>query len=164
MSIPRDDNQVPYNSFETLNSVKSDPGTFAGGTTDARGDDGGAKDGGAIFTVTGEVLVRIFGVCTTTLVGGATIEVGVAGNTASLIAQIADATDLITSEIWLDATPTVLGADLLANVLGPYVIVNGLDIIETITTTNITAGELHYICMWSPLSPDGNVVANPSMA
>jgi len=163
MPIPKDDNSVSYTSFETINSVKSDPGTFAGGTTDERGDDGGAKDGGAIFTVTGEVLVRIFGVCTTTLVGAASIEVGVAGNTAALIAQIADATDLITSEIWHDATPTTLGVDLLATVTGPYLVVNGLGIIETIGTTNITAGELHYICMWSPLSPDGDVVANPTL-
>ena len=163
MSIPRDDNNVPYNSFATLNSVKSDPGTFAGGTTDARGDDAGAKDGGAIFTVTGEVLVRIFGVCTTLLAGAsATIAVGVTGNTAALLA-LTTATDIDANELWNDTTPGV-GTDTLANITGPHVIVSGLNILETIATANITSGELHYICMWSPLSPDGNVVANPSLA
>jgi len=157
--IAVDENSKPFTNVDSFAVEKSDPGTFAGGTTDARGDDGGALDGAAIYTVTGEVLVRIFGVCTTTLVGAATIEVGVAGNTAALIAQIADATALITSEIWLDATPTTLGVDTLANVLGPYVVVNSLDIIETVGTANITAGELHYICLWRPLSQDGNVVS-----
>ena len=155
---------VPYASFETLNVAKSDPGTFAGGTTDARGDDAGAKDGGAIFKVTGEVLVRIFGVCTTLLAGAsATIEVGVTGNTAALLA-LTTATTIDANEIWFAATPTDVGIVALASVNGPFIVVAGLDIIETIKTANIDSGELHYICMWSPLSPNGLVTPNPSLA
>ena len=145
--------------LDSFNVEMSEPTPFVGGTTDARGDKDGTNAAFTLYTVTGDVLVRIFGVCTTAITGAATLEVGVAGNTASLIAQIAAATDLIASEIWLDATPTILGVDLLSNVLGPYIIVNGLNIIETVASADITAGQVHYICLWSPLSRDGNVVS-----
>lgn len=145
--------------LDSFNVEMSEPDAFAGGTTDARGDKDGTNATFTLYTVTGDVLVRIFGVCTTAIVGAATLEVGVAGNVKSLIDRIASASDLIASEIWLDATPTILGVDLLANVLGPYIIVNGLDIIETTGTADITAGQVHYVCLWSPLSRDGNVVS-----
>ena len=46
--------------------------TFDGGTTNGWGDDGGALDGAAIFTVTGVVFARMFGICTTNLAGTGT--------------------------------------------------------------------------------------------
>src|SRR3990172_11877847 len=70
-------------------------------------DDTGAAGSYTIFTITGDVLLRVFGVCKEALTSGgaATIELGVSGNTAALIAQ-ATATALILNEIWHDATPT----------------------------------------------------------
>jgi len=137
---------------------KSTPSAFAGETANARGDKDGTKATMKIFTVTGDVLVRIFGVCTTTLVGAGTLEVGVTGNTAALIAQIVNATDLVANEIYNDATPTEVGAGLLSSVLGPYIVANGLDINEKVGTADITAGQVYYICIWRPISEDGNVV------
>ncbi len=157
MGTKMDISEVIRTSLDTFNILKCDPGAFAGGTSNARGDKDGTKGTMPLFKVTGEVLVRIFGVCKLTLVGAGTIEVGVAGNTASLIAQIADATALATSEIWNDATPTELGVGLLSNILGPYVVVNSPTIDEKVGTADITAGGLYYICLWRPLSPDGNV-------
>jgi hypothetical protein len=134
------------------------PGAFAGGTTNARGDDGGTNDPFTLFTVTGDVLVRMFGVCTVNLAGaGATVEVGVTGNTAALIAQTTG-TDIDANDIFNDASPAV-GTDTLANITGPHVIVNGLDIIETVATANVTSGNIYYVCLWQPLSEDGDVVA-----
>lgn len=148
-------------SFMTLDTcaiATAAPTAFAGGTTDARGDDGGANDPFTLFTVTGDVLVRIFGVCTTLLTGDtATLEVGVTGNTASLIAQTT-ATDIDANEIWSDSTPSV-GVDTLASVLGPYLVVNGLDIIETVATADVTAGNIRYVCMWRPLTTGSSVVS-----
>lgn len=135
----------------------SRPLAFAGGTANKRGNDGGTKDPQPLFTVTGDVLVRIWGVCTVDLAGAtATLSVGVTGAVAGLIA-LTTATDIDASEIWNDATPAA-GVELLSNVLGPYIIEDGNDIIETVATANITSGQVYYICLWMPLSLDGNVV------
>ena len=129
--------------------------TFAGGTTNARGDQDGTGNPGALFTVTGDVLVVIFAKCTTNLAGSsATLEVGVTGNTAALLAQTT-AEDIDAGDVWRDASPAV-GAEAIN---GAVFIAGGLDIIETTGTANITAGAITYYCMWLPLSSDGNVVA-----
>lgn len=121
---------------------------------------GAAGLGGAgattLFTVTGSVAVRVIGACTKDLVGTATLEVGISGNTAGLLAQIADATTLDAGESYLDATPATLEAVDLNN---GFIIANGQDIIETIGATNITDGTVLFVCFWLPLSTDGNVVA-----
>lgn len=154
----RDVNNQPHFTLDSFNVEKCAPTAFAGGTTDARGDDGGANDPFTLFTVTGDVLVRIFGVCTVDLAGAtATLEVGVTGNTAALIAQTT-ATDIDVGDIWNDNAPA-LGTDVLANLTGPHIIVNGLDIIETVGTANITSGNVYYVCLWRPLSRDGKVVS-----
>ncbi len=154
------DNEISRTSLDAFNIMKCSPGAFLGGTSNARGDKDGTKAVLPLFTVTGVVLVRIFGVCTVDLVGSGTIEVGVAGNTAALIAQMADATTIDAGEIWNDATPP-LGVDLLANVLGPYIVAAGhngtITIDEKVASADITAGNLDYYLMWRPISPDGNV-------
>ncbi len=77
---------------------------FIGGTSNAHGDHDGTGDPYTIFTVTGMVMVRyVFGVCNTSLVGAATLEVGTANNTAKLIAQIANTTTLDAGDIYTDA-------------------------------------------------------------
>ena len=134
------------------------PVAFTGGSANTRGDTAGTANPFTLFNVTGDVLVRIFGVCTVDVAGAGTLEVGVAGNTAGLIAQVVDATNIDQNDIYNDATPAV-GVDTLASVLGPYVVVNGLDIIETCGTADLTAGNIYYVCLWRMLSDDGNVVA-----
>jgi len=151
-----DKSEVTKTPIDSYNIAICSPSAFAGGTTDARGDKDGANAAFKLFNVTGTVLVKIFGICTVNLAGAGKLEVGVTGNTAALIAQIADATDLDAGDIFADATPT-LGATLFADVLGPYIVANGLDIYETSSVTDITAGNIQYICLWRPLSPDGNV-------
>jgi len=120
--------------------------TFVTATTGATGTH-------TLFTVTGNCLVSVFGICDTNLAGAGTIEVGVAGNTAGLLAQIADAENLDNGDNWVDATPEV-GVSALP---GMFINNDGSDIILTIGTTAITAGVVDFYCLWRPLSSDGNI-------
>ena len=127
--------------------------TFDGGTTNAIGDHDGTSDPFSIFTVTGTVRMKIYAICTTTLVGAlATLEVGTALSTAGLIAQTT-ATDIDVNEIWHDATPdTSIELDTVSveNIVSQSVI-------GTVATANITAGVIKFMILWRPITADGNV-------
>ncbi len=114
----------------------------------------GAAGSHTLFTVTGDVLVTIFGSCTTNMDGaGADFEVGVTSNTAGLIAQIADVEDLDAGDIYQDATPEVGTVALPSS----RIIVGGLDILLKITNADITAGVVDWYLLWRPLSSDANI-------
>jgi hypothetical protein len=153
----RDKNSQPYFSLDSFNVEICTPSAFDGGTTNARGDYDGTSGSMTIFTVTGDVIVKVFGVCTVDLVGNtATLEVGTVKSSAGLIAQTT-ATNIDENEIWHDTTPDT---NIEAITVAPdRFIVNGADIIEKSGTANITAGNIYYICLWRPLSSNGNVVA-----
>jgi hypothetical protein len=129
--------------------------TFAGGTANAIGDHDGTGDPFTIATVSGIVAVKVLaiGVVDLAIDGGATLEVGVAGDTAEIIAQTAgDAIDA--GEIWHDNTPdskcetlTVLTEKLVANT----------NIIGTVATANITAGSIDFYVFWYPLTNGATV-------
>lgn len=107
-----------------------------------------------LFTVTGDVLITVFGVCTTSMDGaGADFEVGVTGNTAGLIAQIADVEDLDAGDIYQDASPEVGTVALPSS----RIVVGGLDVLNKITNANITAGVIDWYCLWRPLSDDADI-------
>ena len=119
--------------------------------------DGGTQKAYVQFTVTGTVLVHVFGVCQTTFTGGSTISLGISGNTAALIAATTD-TDLDQYETWQDATPEANpGAiDLTAR---SFVITNGADVQFLVASANVTAGVVDFYCLWAPLSADANITA-----
>lgn len=122
--------------------------TYAAATT-------GATGASTLFNVTGNVLCYIVAVCGTNLAGAsATIEVGVTGATAALIAQTTG-TDIDANEGWYDATPTLAEA----NTPQWHVIGGGLDIKQTIATAAVSAGQITYYCFWKPLSETGRVEA-----
>ena len=121
--------------------------TFAAATT-------GAAGSHTLFTVTGNVLLSVFGVCTTNMVGsGADFEVGVTGNTAGLIAQIADVEDLDAGDVYIDATPEVG----VAAVPAMQILNGGLDVLLKITNADVSAGVVTFYCLWRPLSSDANI-------
>lgn len=120
--------------------------TFAETTT-------GAVGAHTLFTVTDNCLVSVFGVCDTNLAGAATMEVGVAGNTAVLLAQIANATTLDDGDVYVDAD-TAVGA---AQIATPFIVNDGADIILTIGSTAVTAGVVDFYCLWRPLNSSGLV-------
>jgi len=137
-------------NYRTINSNQAllleSSWTFVTATTGATGTH-------TLFTATGNCLVSVFGICDVDLTGAATIEVGVAGNTAGLIAQIADATTLDDGEIWVDATPAV-GVEAIP---ATFVLNDGADIILTIGATAVTAGRVDFYCTYRPLSSDANI-------
>ena len=123
--------------------------------------DTGSQAAYTVFTVTGEVLIHYFiGICEAALTsaGTPTIEVGVSGNTAALIAQVADGTGLIANELWHDATPTTT-LEQIDPTGRAFAVANGQDIIFTIGGADLTAGKINFYCEWSPLSAGATVVA-----
>lgn len=156
------------NSADVSNPVvwqvtKHTSSAFTGGTANAHGDHDGTGDPYTIFSVTGDVIIKaVWGICNTSLVGAGTLEVGVTGNTAKLIAQIADTTTLDDGDVWTDAG-TEAGVDVQG--AGVLAFINdGADIIETAGTANITAGQIDYYCMWAPAEPGASVVSAAAVA
>jgi len=157
----RDANGVPIWT-DGITSKKSI--TFAGATADAWGNDGGALDGAAIFTVTGMVKLQLVAECTTSLTGaGATIEVGITGDTAIYI-PIETSTQVDAGQILLNdaanATYAIIGGETAAAGNLPLYLLNGNDIIITFKTADTEAGVLDFYCIWTPISDDGSVTAS----
>ena len=139
----RDQNFVP---IQGLGFTASKAITFSALTT-------GAVGATTLFTVTGVVAVRLFGVVSgADVTGSGTIEAGIVGNTASLLAQTTG-TSLDVGEIWVDTGPATVEALPALSILAA-----GTDIIQTIATDTLTAGTLTYYCLWFPISTDGNLV------
>ena len=144
-AMDRDENSAIIYSNEAFKLEST--WTFSAATT-------GAVGSHTLFTVTGNVLVQVFGICDTNMAGsGADFEVGVTGNTAGIIAQIADVEDLDDGDIYIDATPEVGVAALPST----FILNDGLDILLKITGTAVTAGVIDFYCLWRPLSSTGNV-------
>lgn len=137
----------------------SAPTAFTGGTSNTRGDKDGTFTSFPLFFVNGEVKVIVYGVCTTTLVGAGTIEVGLTGNTALVLPQVSDATTIAAGDVWVDSSVGEVGGFVATSLPAATYITNGLDIIETSGTADITAGNIYYVCLWLPISPNGKVRA-----
>lgn len=149
-SIDRDANRGLISGNQAFKAEQS-AWTFVTATT-------GAVGAHTLFTVTGNCLVQVFGICDTDLTGSGTVEVGVTGNTAALIAQTTG-TAIDDGEIWVDATPAV-GVEALPST---FILNDGNDIILTVATNTIDAGVIDFYCLWRPLSSDGNItVATPA--
>jgi hypothetical protein len=148
-----------FNKLITADNIATDVGIFRATIGNYNfTDDTGAQAAYTIFTVTGDVYIQqIYGACKTALVGAGTIELGIAGNTAILIAQTT-AADLDQYELWQDATPEANPGVVI--LLGrSWVLQNGANIIFTVAGADLTAGEIVFYCNWIPLSTNGNVVA-----
>ena len=133
-------------------AAKASPSVFDGGTANARGDESGTGNPQSLFTVTGDILVAVYGVCTVNLVsaGGATIGVGTADNANGIIPSTT-AADIDADEVWVDTTPSV---DLISvDELIFYIVTNGNNIVETTANSqDITAGQIFYNGIWRPLT------------
>ena len=140
------------NSFPKYKSVQKDI-VFDGGTLNGIGDISGTNNPYTLFDITGTVELSIFAVCKTNLAGaGGTVEVGITGAIAVLIAQTT-ATDIDVGEIWHDDSPDAKVE--LTSVIKRNIVTS--DVILTAATADITAGKIQFICMWTPISSDGNV-------
>lgn len=111
-----------------------------------------------LFSVTGTIRGKLTAFCTTNLAeegapGGATVEVGIAGNTAGLIAQTA-ALDIDAGDIWHDASPDA-SLELAATAI-EFNLSNGVDIILTVATDEVTEGVITFCLEYFALSTDGS--------
>jgi len=109
-----------------------------------------------LFTVTGVAMVRVFGVIDETLVGAATLELGVASATAGLIAQVADATTLAAGDILANSGTATL---IPLGQTNEYAIVSGTDIDITVASANVTDGQITFYVQWLPVSVGATVAA-----
>lgn len=121
-----------------------------------------ANSGLILFTVTGAVLARIYGVVTATAFTSTgttgTLAVGNAGNTQLFLpTTTANGTNLVANTAWVDNAPTLLGKVLVAANL-TWVALNGGTVILTIATNNMTAGGMTLYCDWIPVSAGATVV------
>lgn len=135
---------------------------YTGGTTNAHGDHDGTGDPYTLFNVTGDVVISDFvGICNVSVVSTSdtgTLEVGVTGNTAKLIAQTtAGSGTIVAGDVITDAGSEA-GVDVNAHSGAKHYIANGTDIIETLATNNFTAGQIDWYCIWAPLEPGAEVV------
>ena len=106
-------------------------------------------------------MLYVIGICQVSLTtggGAATIELGIAGNTAALIAQTTG-TELDQYETWQDATPEANPGAVDSGASSTKIIANGVDVILTIATADLTAGDIDFHAFWMPLSTDGALVA-----
>lgn len=142
------------------NVAKKVSSAFDGGTSNAHGDKDGTLAAYPLFTTYGDVLVHVFGVCNVLPVGATgTLSVGVAGNTASLIA-LETASEIAAGNVFVSATQAVGAARLVGQ---PFVIAGAaagtaINIIETVATADLTAGQIDYYCLWIPLEPGAKVL------
>lgn len=147
-SLDRDANRATFQSNESFRVANA--WTFVTGTTGAVGQH-------TLFTVTGDVIVNVFGICNTDLTSGgaATISVGSVGNVAGIVAATT-ATDIDDGDIWVDATP---GVQLEALPQRGFVVNDGQDITIDILVAAITGGAIDFYCLWRPLESTGLVTA-----
>ncbi len=110
-----------------------------------------------LFTVTGDVVVYLIPVVTTsvTSIASANIRLGVTGLTDAIIADTLS-TDLDAREIWISAGPDSEIEPLDST--RSYIITDGNDILLTLSA-QVDAGAITFYCFWSPLSSDGILVA-----
>ena len=113
-----------------------------------------------LFTVAGHVKVRIFGIVTETLTednGDETLEVGIAGATAALIAQYATPLDLIAGDIFTNAAASTSSP---AGFPSDWAVIGDTDIdIVVAGSTGIDDGRITFYVEWIPITAGATVVA-----
>lgn len=110
-----------------------------------------------VFTVTGDVIIRLIPVITTdvTSAASANVRLGVVGNTDAMIVDSLS-TGLDARGIWVDQTPdNEIESD--ERIRG-YIVTDGNDIVLTLSA-QVDAGVIRFYCFWTPLSTDGMVVS-----
>lgn len=108
-----------------------------------------------LFTVTGEVEATVYGFIESSVTSGGalTLELGVTGNTAGLIAITAVA-QLLLNRYWVTTT-TAVGIAALPSAK----LISAANIVHVVRDAAATAGVITYYAVWRPVSSDGALVA-----
>jgi hypothetical protein len=144
--------------LDGYNVIESFPPPFTGATGNTRGDKDGTMASTKIFDVFGDVKVIVIGRCKTTLAGAGSIEVGITGNTALVIAQCADATTIAAGDLYVDTSVAEAGGFVATALPAATYIFNGNDIYEKVAGTDVSAGQMSYVCLWTPITEGSKVV------
>lgn len=119
-----------------------------------------------IATVTGLVHLVIIPECTGTLTDaadGASIQLGIEGSTAAIIASTgaagAGGNTIATGEFWIDATPADLTENRTALDALDFLVANGNDVGYEITGAALTGGTIVFHIFWEAISSTGVVAA-----
>lgn len=108
-----------------------------------------------IFTLTGRVSIQDFSVfCTEDLVGAATLDFGVVGDTNFLCVQVANATTIDVNE-WINVASGAGVVGAIGNSLSTSVISGS--IILTVGAADVTDGTLVVDITYRPLTSDGEL-------
>lgn len=145
---------APYkNAIYTKAAIQSAPGAWTQGNSPL-----------TLFTVTGTVFARVYGIvggtAFTSTGGLGTVSVGAAGTVQLFLpttAANAVGAQLGIGTVWVGATPLVLAAvPLLGNLTWAFI--NATPIIATIATADMTAGAITMYCDYVPISAGSGVV------
>lgn len=115
-----------------------------------------------LFTVTGDIACRVWGVVGATAVtstsGTTTLSVGTLESTAELLsASTVNNSQFAATDVWGDTSPT---KDVEAIGGGNWRLIGGpADVFISRSVDDITAGSITIYMWWFPASEDGNVVA-----
>ena len=113
-----------------------------------------------LFTVTGDVIVRVIAICKTAVAsaGGCNISVGITGATAAII-PLTDCTLLAADEIWHDNSPdSKIEPMTIAGAVG-FVVSSQTITLFVEAGKQVDSGAVAFYCLWTPLSGDGMVGA-----
>jgi hypothetical protein len=151
------------NNVVTWRIAKKAASAYTGGTANTHGDYDGTGMPYKLFNVDGDVIISDFwGVCNVSVTSTSntgTLEVGVTGNTAKLIAQTTAGSGTIAAGDIITDAGSEAGIDVNANSGAKHYIANGADIIETGGTNNLTAGQIDWYCVWAPAEAGATITA-----
>jgi hypothetical protein len=114
-----------------------------------------------IFSIVGMNRVKLYTECIASGVnagGSAGICFGVAGSTSAFIASTPVSQFTNTNRFWVDVTPTETHTTY-GSALIDQVIPGGINVGYEIGTSAPSGGTLRFHCLWTPLSPSGQVTA-----
>lgn len=116
-----------------------------------------------LFTVTGDVMVRVWGVVGGTAVtstgSNGTLQIGTTEDPNAIIgATTMDGSQFDATDVWVDTTPTE-DCEAMTSSSGWFIIGGGADIVCTVSTNSSDGGVLTMYCEWRPISSGATVVS-----
>lgn len=124
--------------------------------------DGHVCGSASLFTISGDVRVKLLAVCTTNLAGGGAgsqVTLGFNGALTNLIGQTT-ATGIDLGEQWTSST---LANNIAVNTLAAGIfdrVVTGYTAIKlAITSASTSTGKIMFYCWWEPIETGATVVA-----
>ncbi|HEY6861676.1 MAG TPA: hypothetical protein VI358_18065 [Pseudolabrys sp.] len=121
-----------------------------------------------LFTVTGDVIVRVWATVQTTItstLNNGTLALGVPNSTSAFIAATTmDGTNFTAKHSWYGATTTALAGAFNSTATFPSAangtsLAGSQNIILTVATNSATAGAITFYCYYLPVSSNASVVA-----